>query len=120
MLSPEDRLGRRAVEVQDDYDEVAPDPENRPPPEHEAVADLSGEFAASGCFDQVIVRRYVWDADYSADEYIDVLDTYSGHRAMEPAIRERLYGHIRRRIETRPGGRVTKTYLALLHVARRR
>jgi hypothetical protein len=38
---------------------------------------------------------------------------------MEPATRERLYGRFRRRIEARPGGRVRKSYLALLHVARR-
>jgi hypothetical protein len=38
---------------------------------------------------------------------------------MEPATREALYGRIRRRIEARPGGRVRKSYLALLHVARR-
>jgi SAM-dependent methyltransferase len=108
------------VDVQADYAAVAPDPENRPPSAPDDVTDLSREFATSGWFGEVAVRRYVWDVEYSADAYIDVLDTYSGHRAMEPAARERLYGRIRRRIEARPGGRVTKSYLALLHVARRR
>ncbi len=108
------------VDVQGDYDAVAPDPENRPPAPPEAVGDLSREFAAGGRFGEVAVRRYVWDVAYTAGEYIDVLDTYSGHRAMDPETRERLYERIRSRIESRPAGRVRKSYLALMHVAQRR
>ena len=55
---------------------------------------------------------------YSAEEYIAVLDTYSPNRAMEPAKRERLFDLIRRRIEATPGGRVRKTYLFTLNLAR--
>jgi SAM-dependent methyltransferase len=108
------------VDVQEDYDAVVPDPENRPPPPPEAIGDLSREFAASSRFEDTVVRRYVWDVEYTADTYVDVLDTYSGHRAMDPETRQQLYERIRRRVEARPGGRVTKSYLALLHVARRR
>jgi len=108
------------AEVQADYDAIAPDPDNRPPPLPEEVPDLSSEFAACGRFGAVAVRRYVWDVEYSADTYIDVLETYSGHRSMEPALRERLYERIRRRIEARPSGRVRKSHLAILHVAQRR
>jgi SAM-dependent methyltransferase len=107
------------VDVQEDYDAVAPDPENRSPPPPEAVGDVSREFTAGGRFREVAVRRYVWDVEYDADAYIDVLDTYSGHRAMDPATRERLSRRIRHRIEAQPGGRIRKSYLALLHVARR-
>ena len=108
------------ADVQEDYDAVVSDPDNRPPPRPEAVRDLSREFAASGRFEEPVVRRYVWAVEYSADTYIDVLDTYSGHRSIDPEARERLYERIRRRIETRPDGRVTKSNLAVLHVARRR
>ena len=65
------------------------------------------------------MRRYVWDVTYTAETYIDVLDTFSGHRSMEPAKRQELYDRIRRRIESRSGGVVRKSHLALLHVARR-
>jgi len=108
------------VEVQEDYDAVVPDPANRAPDPPEEVPDLSAEFAASGCFEDVVVRRYVWDVEYTPDTYIDVLETYSGHRSMEPAKRGQLYERIRRRIESRPGARVYKSHLAMLHVARRR
>jgi hypothetical protein len=55
----------------------------------------------------------------TADEYIAVLDTYSGHRALDVIARERLYTRVRRRIEARPEGTVRKTYLATLNVAQR-
>ena len=40
---------------------------------------------------------------YTAEEYIALLDTFSGHIAMGAAKREHLYGEIRTRIERPPG-----------------
>ena len=107
------------AEVQADYDAVVPSDENRPPPRPEEVGDLRGQFEETGLFGEVEVRRYVADVTYSAEEYIGVLDTYSPNRAMEPAKRERLFDLIRRRVEACPGGRVRKTYLFTLNLARR-
>jgi SAM-dependent methyltransferase len=107
-------------EVQQDYDAIVPSEDNRPPPAPGAVADLGCEIEASSCFRNTAVRRYLWSVTYTADEYIAVLDTYSGHRgALDEETRKRLYGRIHRRIETRPGRKVTKTYLATVNVARR-
>ncbi len=108
-------------EVQEDYEAVVPEDEKTKagaPPLPDAVPDLSEEIEASRLFRNVGVRRYAWDVVYAADEYIAVLDTYSGHRALDPARRERLYERIRKRIEARPEARVRKTYLATLNVAR--
>ena len=107
------------IEVQDDYDAVVPSDENRPPPHPDEVRDLRDEIAASGRFGAVAVRRYVWDLTYTADEYVDLLDTYSGHRSIEADARRRLYDRIHARIAARPGGTVTKTYLGTLNVARK-
>ena len=107
------------AEVQEDYDAIVPSDENKPPPHPDDVPDLGSEIEASGCFSNVAVRRYLWDATYSADEYIAVLDTYSGHRALDEHTRTRLYDRIRRRIQARRNGRVRKTYLFTLNVARR-
>jgi hypothetical protein len=107
------------VEVQEDYDAVLPSRENRPPGPPEDVGDLRAELGESGAFGDVVVRRYLFDVAYSTEEYIAVLDTYSGHRTMEPHARERLYERIRRRIEARPEPFVTKTYLFTLNLARR-
>jgi SAM-dependent methyltransferase len=106
------------VDVQEDYDAIDPSDDNVPPLYADDVGDLSEEIAASGYFDNFASRRYLWDVIYTADEYIDVLNTYSGHRRLESGKRYRLYEAIYRRIEARPDGRVTKTYLATLNVAR--
>lgn len=107
-------------EIQDVYEAIGEGDGGGGPSPPENIADLREEIEAVGLFDDVEVRRYVWSQSYSADEYIAVLNTYSGHRAMEPATRDLLYGEVRRRIAARPDGRVTKHYLNLLHVARRK
>ena len=104
------------AEVQADYDAAAPDPDNSPPPRPEEVPDLGDEIEGSGHFRNFAVRRYLWDAPYTADEYIAVLDTYSGHRSMPDEQRLDLYRRIRERIGSRT---VTKTYLFTLNVASR-
>lgn len=111
------------TEVQEDYEAVVPDDEKTKagaPLPPDAVGDLSDEIEGSGYFRNIAARRYVWDVIYTADEYIAVLNTYSGHRALDDVRCERLYGRIRQRIEARPEGTVRKTYLAMLNVAQRR
>jgi SAM-dependent methyltransferase len=90
-----------------------------PPPRPDEVADLSGDIAGSGLFHAPEVRRYRWDARYTADEYLAVLDTYSGHMLLEGAVRRRLYDRIRDLIHATPDRSVTKSYLFILHVAAR-
>jgi SAM-dependent methyltransferase len=112
------------VDVQEDYEAVVPDdPKTKAgaggPPAPETVADLSPEIDASGYFRSVASRRYLWDVTYTADDYVGVLNTYSGHRAYDDETRERLLSRIHRRIESRPGRQVRKTYLAILNVAER-
>jgi SAM-dependent methyltransferase len=107
-------------EVQADYDAVDPSDDNRAPGHPDEIQDLAAEIAASRYFDNVAARRYLWDTTYTADEYIALLDTFSGHRALEPDRRRCLYERIHRRIEARPGRKVTKTLLATLNIARKR
>ena len=82
---------------------------------HEAADDM----AASGLFEVVGERDHVWDETYSADGYIDVLETYSGHRALELDGRGRLYDCVRELIHERFDGTITKRYLFRITVGRR-
>jgi SAM-dependent methyltransferase len=107
------------VDVQSDYDAVVPSESNSLPPHPDLVADLGAEIEASGLFRNVAGRRYLWDVTYTADAYIDVLNTFSGHRAIPDSKRAELFNRIRRRIESQPHGVVTKTLLSTLNVARR-
>lgn len=107
------------IEVQEDYDAVVPSPDNRPPPGIEEVGDLREEFRESGLFGAVEVGRFPWDVTYTAGDWIDVLSTYSPNIARDLETTQRLLDRIRARIEARPGGRVTKHYLATVTAGRR-
>jgi SAM-dependent methyltransferase len=108
-------------EIQDVYDAIGEShPGEWPPPPPETAADDVAEIEASGVFDDVRVRRYVWEIRYTADEYIALLNTFSGHIAMEDAKREHLFREIRERIAARGDPRVRRHWYAILHVARRR
>ena len=118
---PEDG-DRFFAEVQADYEAVTPeDPKTKEggPRAPDAIADLSAEIEASAHFRTTATRRYAYDITYTADSYIALLETYSGHRALDERRRARLLELIRARIASRPGGEVRKTYLAILNVARR-
>jgi hypothetical protein len=57
---------------------------------------------------------------YTAEDYIALLETFSGHIAMEPARREHLFEEIRDRLAARADGRLTRHWSAVLTVGRRR
>jgi len=108
-------------DIQDIYRQIGeehPD-EEWPPPLPEDVPDMREEIEATGLFGDVRVRRYVWELMYTAEEYIDLMNTFSGHIAMEPEKREFLYRNVRERIEARADPRVRRHWLAMLNVARR-
>lgn len=76
------------------------------------------ELDRSGRFEPAQSRRHEWDVEYSTDEYLDVLRTYSGHRVLDQALLDGLLGCIRGLIDSRHGGRIVKRHLALLRYAR--
>ncbi|SEG49241.1 Methyltransferase domain-containing protein [Thermomonospora echinospora] len=109
------------TEIQQVYDELGegdggPWP---PPPPQERPDPTATEFETSGRFTVVGTRRYVWALRYTADEYLALLDTFSGHIAMAPAKRERLHREIRHRLATRPDRRLTRHWSAVLTIGRR-
>ena len=108
-------------DIQDVYDQIGeglPAGASRPQPGE--LPDEAAEIETSGLFEQVTVRQFDWEISYSAEEYIQLLDTFSGHIAMDAWKRDRLYSEIRRRLAQRPDGRLRRHWGAILHVARRR
>lgn len=81
----------------------------------DAVPRDSSEFDASGRYGPVEFRRYPWDRAYSAAEYLELLSSYSGHRALTSERRDGLYECVRALIDA-AGGSVTKSYLNQLCV----
>lgn len=105
------------TDVQADYDAVVPHEDNRSPPAPAEIRDLQAEIEATGLYHDVEVRRRLWEVEYGADEYIAVLGTYSNNVALPAAQRDELFARIHARVAAQ--GRVTKTYLATLNVARK-
>jgi len=108
------------VDVQADYEAVLPSDDNGPPPLAGDVGDLSEEIAESGFFESAVVRRYAWDREYTADEHLAVIGTYSPMLTLDPTLRDELFARMRARIDARDTKTVTKTYLTTLNVAKRR
>ncbi len=107
-------------EIQGVYDEIGERlPENAVWPRPGELPDSRAEIERSRLFGDVVVRHFDWEITYDADEYLRLLDTFSGHISMESWKRERLYGEIRRRLSDRPNGRLRRHWGAVLHVARR-
>ena len=77
------------------------------------------EFDQSKRFGPVRFRRYEWDQTYTSDEYIDLLLTYSGHRALPPAAQHGLLTGIATLINNGHAGKITKRYLTQLATTHR-
>ena len=108
------------LEIQDVYNEIGEGlPPGTPFPRPGQLADSSAELADSGLFEVTLVRHFDWAVSYDAEEYIALLDTFSGHICMQPWQRDRLYGEIRGRLAERPDGRLLRHWGAALTVARR-
>lgn len=108
-------------EIQDVYEEIGegfPPDADRPRPGE--LKDRGDEITATGMFDVVVVRHFDWQRDYDAAGYIDLLETFSGHIAMEDWKRERLYEEIRSRLARRDDGLLRRHWGGVLHIAQRR
>lgn len=77
------------------------------------------ELLGSADFGGTVFRRYLTDIEYTREQYLDVLMSYSGHRAMAAPARDGLLGCIGGLIDGRYGGRITKRYLRELRVTYR-
>lgn len=108
-------------EIQEVYEEIGarPLPGAVWPRRPGQLEERRREIEAGGLFEVVGVRQFDWETVHDANGYIDLLNTFSGHIAMEPWQRDRLYREIRRRLAIRSDGRLRRHWGAALHVARR-
>lgn len=109
------------VDIQEVYEEIGqgmPPGGGRPRPGE--LEDSRDEIEASGLFEVVHVAHFDWERVYDAEGYIELLNTFSGHIAMEEWQRERLYGEMRARLGRRDDNAVRRHWGSVLHIARRR
>ncbi|GAA2692668.1 class I SAM-dependent methyltransferase [Actinoplanes palleronii] len=84
------------------------------------TAEEAAEFERSARFGPIKFRRYEWQRTYTAPEYLNLLMTYSGHRAMAAQARSDLFACLTHLIDDVYHGEITKqfrTRLAIAHKA---
>lgn len=109
--------------VQEIYRQEVPDmaKEDWRLPLPEQVSETAKEdIERTGLFGPVTVYKYPWETVYSAEAYVHLLDTYSDHRSLAEPVRARLFRRISDLIDRRFGGQITKGYLTILFLARRK
>jgi len=105
------------------YRDIAPELTrryHRPPAPDEVATEYDQLIPASGCFGELAIRKHYLATKYSAAAYTELLDTFSDHRALEPAKRRRLYRAIEALIRASFSGEVLRETVALLYLARRK
>jgi SAM-dependent methyltransferase len=103
------------ADVQSCYEQFTDDATADGLPTADDVPEDPANLAKTGLFGSVEFHRFVWNADYSTAEYLELLSSYSGHRALTTERRDGLYDCIGARIDA-AGGSVTKRYLNQLSV----
>jgi SAM-dependent methyltransferase len=107
------------IDVQDCYQRWFPESTGvRLPAAAEIPAD-SADLDHSGPFESPTFRRYEWEQPYTARQYLDLLSTYSDHRALDQDVRRHLLDCVSQLIVGRYGDRIRKRYLNELRIARR-
>jgi SAM-dependent methyltransferase len=81
---------------------------------------IKAEIEQTGQFGDVTTRKYKWDREYFAQEYVNLLNTYSDHLSLDDDTRIRLLKRIKNHIDTEFGGRIVKEHLAILYLAKRK
>lgn len=90
-----------------------PHPDNAPTP-------VKNEIEHSDLYTHVHVRKYKWDEIYNKEAYINLLNTHSDHRALEGAARAQLFQEVGELIDTQFAGHITREYLTMLYLAKRK
>ncbi len=103
------------------YERVAPELGARTPgksPQDVGRRACVEELAVSDLFGDVTAVEHEWETAYDRDAYLQLLDTSSDHRLLDPDTRERLFAEVGRVIDA-AGGVLPVTYVAELYLARR-
>ena len=107
-------------DIQDVYDEIGEGLlPNAELPAPGSLPTFRTAIEHSGLFSITVITEFIWELRYTAEQYIGLLDTFSGHIDMADWQRERLYGEIRRRLAARANGMVRRHWGAALQIARR-
>ena len=106
--------------LQPAYERFGPDPiEDWEAPRAQDLRDRTDEIEAGGWFEDTVRRHYPWTATYTADEYVNLVATYSPNIRQDADARTAFLDAIRRTIDEELGGSIVKDHVTDLYVSRR-
>jgi len=105
------------TEVQEDYRAVGF--EGSPPPPPEQIGPKHFPPEAGSFFSEVASLRYPFQVRYGAEDYLAILATQSGTRALGEARSAEFLARVRHRLESLGWPRLTATFVGRLTVGRR-
>ncbi len=91
-----------------------------PPAPSRAATEYEDLIPGSGCFADLEILKYYVASRYSADEYVDLLATFSDHQTLKASKRQRLLNEIAALIDDAFAGAITRETVVLLYLARRK
>ena len=83
------------------------------------IAQTEARINATGLFAPVLVQTYSWLQSYTSQSYLQLLNTYSDHRHLEPSVRMELHRDLAALIDSNYHGVITKPYLSVLYLAKK-
>jgi len=111
-------LGRFWTDVQQDYRAVGY--AGDPPPPAEQIGPWHFPPEAGAFFEEVAALRYPFSVVYSAGDYLAILATQSGTRALGETRSAEFLRRVRNRLESLDVSRLTATFVGLLTIGRRK
>ncbi len=107
------------VALQDVYRRHAPELMGRPMTPADLPDRIDDGFLDLGLFEEVAVRHYLWEVTYTAEEYVNLLQTFSSLIALPDDVRSALLQDIAELINREFGGSINKLQATVLQIARR-
>lgn len=106
--------------IREGYEKHAPHLDDRNVPSlEEFIEERSQLTLNSGHFCQLKVHTYTWDQTYTAEDYLGLLNTHSGHQVLSPQQKEPLFKGIEKAIQDN-GGTIVKKHAVALFLARKK
>ena len=84
-----------------------------------AIKKRTQQIKDTKLFKNLEVIEYPWEAEYSANEYITLLNTYSDHINLEEKSKNGLFTDIRKLIN-KLGGKIKRPYLSMLYISNKK
>jgi SAM-dependent methyltransferase len=110
--------GKLESEIERVYRQCAPELTQRREATEAVIQQREEALSSSGCFSNVMVRRFIWSERYETKRYIGLLNTYSDHMRLPDRIRENLTEGVAEVIN-KNGGFIHKPYLSVLYVGKK-